>query len=181
MRKIIVAYSKLEDAKRIRSVLVRNGFSVLGIGTTGARALELASGDGEESLIICGYRLKDVAYRELSEMLPQGSLLLLITSPQRVGEELPDNVVFLPIPLKVDSLLQKVSALIVTSERKKSRKPPKRSAEEQELINRAKAVLMERNHMTEPEAHRYLQKCAMDSGTGIAETADMILLLIRNE
>lgn len=31
--------------------------------------------------------------------------------------------------------------------------------------------------MTEPEAHRYLQKCAMDSGTKIVETAEMVILL----
>ena len=34
---------------------------------------------------------------------------------------------------------------------------------------------MERNHMTEEEAHRYLQKTSMDSGTNLVETAQMLL------
>ena len=34
---------------------------------------------------------------------------------------------------------------------------------------------MARNHMTEEEAHRYIQKCSMDSGTNMAETAEMVL------
>ena len=38
-------------------------------------------------------------------------------------------------------------------------------------------VLMERNHMTEEEAFRYIQKSSMDSGTNMVETAQMILML----
>ena len=36
---------------------------------------------------------------------------------------------------------------------------------------------MLRNHMTEAQAHRYIQKCSMDSGTDMTETAYMILRL----
>ena len=37
---------------------------------------------------------------------------------------------------------------------------------------------MERNNMTEEEAHRYIQKCSMDSGTNLVETAQMVLTLL---
>ena len=46
-------------------------------------------------------------------------------------------------------------------------------------ITKAKELLMDRNHMTEVEAHRYLQKCSMDSGTGMVETAQMVISLIQ--
>ena len=36
---------------------------------------------------------------------------------------------------------------------------------------------MSRNNMTEEEAYRYLQKCSMDSGTGLTETAQMALAM----
>lgn len=36
---------------------------------------------------------------------------------------------------------------------------------------------MERNNMTENEAHRYIQKISMDSATNMAETAQMIIEL----
>ena len=42
-------------------------------------------------------------------------------------------------------------------------------------MDRAKAILLERNQMTEEEAHRYLQKTSMDNGTSFTETAQMIL------
>ena len=47
-----------------------------------------------------------------------------------------------------------------------------------ELINEAKALLMERNNLSEEEAHRYIQKRSMDNGTGLTETAQMILSLL---
>ena len=62
--------------------------------------------------------------------------------------------------------------------RKLRSRPKERSKEEQDLINEAKALLMERNNMTESEAHRYIQKCSMDSGTNLVETAQMIISLI---
>ena len=48
------------------------------------------------------------------------------------------------------------------------------------MISEAKALLMERNHMSEEEAHRYLQKSSMDSGTNMLETAQMVLTIMRD-
>jgi response regulator NasT len=62
--------------------------------------------------------------------------------------------------------------------RKQRLRPKERSMEEQNLIMRAKELLMERNNMTESEAHRYIQKCSMDSGTNLVETAQMVISLI---
>ena len=63
--------------------------------------------------------------------------------------------------------------------RKAKQKPKVRSEEELALLKAAKELLMERNHMTEEEAHRYIQKCSMDSGTGMVETAQMVLTMMR--
>ena len=46
------------------------------------------------------------------------------------------------------------------------------------MIDQAKALLMERNHMSESEAHRYLQKNSMESGTNMLETAQMVLMIL---
>ena len=44
-------------------------------------------------------------------------------------------------------------------------------------IDKAKAVLMEKRGMSEPEAYRYIQKSSMDNSNSMVETAQMILLL----
>ena len=57
--------------------------------------------------------------------------------------------------------------------------PKVRSDEDRKVLDEAKALLMERNGMTEEEAHRYIQKCSMDSGTNLVETAEMVLSMMK--
>ena len=47
------------------------------------------------------------------------------------------------------------------------------------MLKEAKEILMVRNHLTEEEAHKYLQKCSMDSGTNLVETAAMVLAMTK--
>ena len=42
MSSIIVVFPKKEIATNIRNILVRNGFDVIGVGVTGAQAVQLA-------------------------------------------------------------------------------------------------------------------------------------------
>lgn len=178
MQNIVVAFSKAEDAKNIRNILVRSGFDVHAVCTSGAQALA-ALGDLESGVLICGCRFEDMLYAELAEDMPKDFQMLLLASPAKVEQVLAENIVFLPMPLRVHELLGSLEMMLkdMTMRRKKARKAG-RSAADQQVINEAKALLMNRNNMTEPEAHRYLQKCAMDSGTGIVETAEMLISLI---
>ena len=56
---------------------------------------------------------------------------------------------------------------------RKRRNPAQRA-----VIEKAKSLLMERNNLTEEEAHRYLQKNSMESGTNMLETARMVLTIM---
>ena len=53
------------------------------------------------------------------------------------------------------------------------------AARQAQLIEQAKALLMERRGISEEEAHRYLQKTSMENGTNLPETASMILSLLK--
>jgi response regulator NasT len=52
----------------------------------------------------------------------------------------------------------------------------KRKLESRRLIDRAKALLIERLNLTEPEAHRRIQKAAMDSRRTMADIAQSVLV-----
>ena len=176
---IIVAYAKAEDARRIRTLLVRSGLDVAAVTTSGAQALAQAE-MLETGVIVCGYRLRDMLYRELAEDAPSGFRILVITSPVHLDEAVRmDNVLFLTTPVKTYELLQTLERMEIPGPRRRRGLSSGffRDEKEKESIEKAKAVLMERNSMTEPEAHRYLQKCAMDSGNKMTEAAEMILLL----
>lgn len=174
----IVVFSKLEDAKNIRNVLQRGGYPVAAVCTSGTQALSYADQLGE-GVIICGYRASDMIYAELRECLPTDFGMILVASKQVLSNYSEGDVVALSTPLRASDLLNTVE--MVTSEflrkRKKKKKGKERTEEEKKLLKEAKALLMERNHMTEEEAHRYLQKCSMDSGNSLIETAHMIFSL----
>ncbi len=53
--------------------------------------------------------------------------------------------------------------------------PVQRCEEDRRLVERAKERLMERQSMTEAEAHRYLQKRSMDSGVRLVDVARLVL------
>jgi len=182
LQSIIVAYFKEEDARKIRSLLAKRGIETAGIATTGAQVLSKVS-DLDEGVVICGCQLRDMNFLDLATSLPEQFRMMLICSPDRLGDqEIPENVVFLSTPLKVGELLQSLQDITgIYRSRRKIHLPPGRSAEDIEKMNKAKSILMERNHMTEPEAHRYLQKRAMDTGTGIVEIAEMVIMLASSQ
>jgi response regulator NasT len=181
MSHIIVAFSKRENAANIRNILMRSGMDVSAVCLTGAAVLQNAD-TWNEGIVICGYRMQDMQYTRLRELLPEQFEMLLAAPPDRwVGTELPDGVVGLPMPIKVHDLVSSVEMMIEAMERrrrKRRRKEKERSAGDKAVVDRAKAVLMERNNMSEEDAHRYLQKCSMESGTNMVETAQMVLTIM---
>ena len=181
MVNIIVAFPKIENGKSIKSILIKNGFHVNGLCTTGAKTLQYAD-MLEEGIVVCAGRLMDMACQQLREYLPDSFEMLVMSAPGSLEEEPMEHVLYLTMPLKVHELVSTMEMMAYAMERRKRKKKfrqPERSQEEKETLQKAKEVLMERNHMTEEEAHRYIQKSSMDSGTGLVEAAQMMLSLMQ--
>ena len=180
MNNIVIAFPKKEVANSIKKILAQSGYTVTAVANTGASALSSMNGLNM-GIIICGYRFSDMMYSEIYEYMPKEFQMLLIASAAGIMEKNVDNLMSLSIPLKVHELLQTVEMMdyTITRRRKKLRQRPRvRSKEDQEMLSSAKSVLMERNGFSEEEAHRYIQKRSMDNGTGLVETAQMILSLM---
>ena len=79
MGNIIITFLRINDAQNIRNILVRNGWGNVSIFTSGAGTLAMAD-QLESGVVICGYRLPDMAYMQLKEDLPAGFQMLLIAS-----------------------------------------------------------------------------------------------------
>ena len=180
---VIIVFPKMEHGRYIRRILQQNGFEVNAVCTTGAQALQHAN-ELSGGIVICGYRFADMLYTELYEYLPQQFEMLLIASAavcsSRERQKNRKEIVWLKMPLMVHELVRSMHMMSDSFLRKKKccRGKKERTDEENKLLSEAKALLMERNHMTEEEAHRYLQKRSMDNGTGIVETAQMVLSIM---
>lgn len=180
MTNIIVAFSKPEDGKNIKSILVRSGFSVIAVCTTASQVLSTCL-DWDGGILVSGYRFADMMYEELRDCLPSSMEMLVLSSPAHLVNPAPEGIICLAMPLKVQELVGTLQMMVhaqMKGRRRPRDKAKARSQKDLALISQAKALLMERNNMTEAEAHRYIQKCSMDSGTNMVETAQMVMSLM---
>lgn len=179
MGTIIIAMPKPEDTSRIASI-VRSSGLMLDIETcsTGAEILRTVN-DRDYGVVICSKRLRDISYSELAESIPAFFGMIVITSDPSV-EVYSERCLKLMTPFKRSDLISTIEMITSSFQRRRKRSrfvPHERSEEEKQILDRAKAVLMDRNGMTEPEAFRYIQKNSMDCSRSLIETAQMILSL----
>ena len=182
MSVIIVALPKIEDAKQIRKILMEHGFESIVSCNTAAAALVEANRH-QSGLIISGYKLPDMYYTEVCDCIPKFYEVLLMGTANAVSAA-NSGMMSITTPVKVYDLVNTVEMVYGQLERrykKANKRPKKRSEKEENYIKNAKFLLMERNHLSEEEAFRYIQKSSMDSGTNMVETAQMILTLIYDE
>ena len=104
MFNIIVVLPKPEDAKGIRNLLVKNGFHVDSVCTTGSHARSRMD-DLNDGLVICSYRMSDMMYHELHACLPKGFEMLLLASANVLQECDLRDIMSLAMPLKVHDLI----------------------------------------------------------------------------
>lgn len=173
---IIVVFPKIQDAKNIMNAISKQGFEVALACTTGAQAIGKAN-ELDNGIIISGYRLSDMYYADLYEYMPKGFELLLLASKEKLDNCYNNNIVCLEMPIKIRELVETLNMMTYRYERQRKKRKQKtaRKAEDKIKITQAKELLMERNHLTEEEAHYYLQKTSMDAGTAMVEVAEMIL------
>ena len=95
---IVIALPKIEDAKKIRTVLNRYGFTVAAVCNSGANALASIS-ELDGGVLLCGYHLQDMYYRDLLDYMPDYFEMLLMAS-RGVISEAPTSILCVGMPLK---------------------------------------------------------------------------------
>lgn len=180
MLEIIIVLPKIEEANQLKNLLIRSGFDVHAVCTTGAQALSFAD-ELDAGIVISGYKLPDMLYRELNDCLPKGFEMLLLASAARFSEIGGGNIVAVSMPLKTRDLMNTLQMMMEAYRKQRKRasmRPKQRSEGDRAVLDKAKLILMQRNNMSEEEAHRYIQKNSMDSGVGLIEMAEMIISML---
>ena len=181
MTNVIVVFPKIDNAKHIRGILVKNGFGVNAVCTCASQAIVAADSLGD-GIIVCGYKLPDMMYHELHQCLYPRFEMLLVASKNSIEEGISNDIISLAMPIKINDLINTLEMMVYNAERRKRRHkamPKKRNDRDQGIIIEAKKLLIERNNMTEDEAHRYLQKCSMDNGSNMIEKSLMVMSLLK--
>lgn len=173
---IIIAMPRIEDAERLAVILRGKGFFVDFTCDSAADVLRHASYD-DSGVVICGYKLKDMPHMELLELLPEHYEMILTVSAAR-WDMCADDVLKVELPLKVGDFVrtvEMVSSRMEAGRRKGGKGPGGRTKAQQEIVEKAQRLLIERNGMERTEAYRYIQKQSMNSGNSMVEVATTIL------
>lgn len=166
MIRIAVAFSGEEGRQILCRMLETRGFSVRFRCRTGAEAIRAVKMMGGGT-VVCAARLSDMSAGEIAEALGSGASVIAVGRPAQLEACGSAPFALLPVPLGADALAQAVqSALARDNDR-----VPVRSDGDREIVARAKALLMQRDSLTEPEAHRFLQRAAMARGVKMAVIA----------
>lgn len=174
MEKIIVAFESEKTALRVKELLEGGGAAACLVCRT-ADQVRRAINKLPVPAVVCGYKLGDQTAELLFDDLPLSCAMLVLASQNLLELMQNDDIFRLPTPVSRGDLAASVRMLLQIGRRLERYVRPRRSREEQSLIDQAKRLLMDRNDMTEEQAHRYLQKKSMDSGAKLVQTAQLVL------
>ena len=174
MDQVIVAFESSQTAERIRDIL-ESGVTASCVLCRTADQVRRAVHKFHITAVVCGFKLADQGAEALFRDLPP-TCAMLVLAPQNLLELLQEEDIFrLATPVSKGDLTGSVRMLLQMGRRLERTFKPRRSSEEQALIDQAKALLMERSGMSEAQAHRFLQKTSMDNSARLVQTAQMIL------
>lgn len=174
MEKIIVAFENERTARRITELLEGGGAAACLVCRTAdqvrrtIRKLPIPA-------VVCGYKLGDQTAELLFDDLPPTCAMLVVAPQEQLDLMENDDIFRLPSPVTRGDLLASVRLLLQVGRRLERYGRPQRDTEELALIQRAKALLMDRHGLSEAQAHYYLQKESMDSGAKLVQIARLVL------
>jgi len=178
MKGIIIACPNADNAGKLRSLISENGYPVTGVCASGSQAIRLSQ-QMDGGVIVCTHRLSDMMAADLASLLPVDYDILILLNRNQSVDRYSTNILTLPVSIKKTELFHSIDMLLQTSSYSSGpetvqEKPVRSDCEKQEIEN-AKQKLIDHYLMTEPEAHRFLQKRSMDSGSKLIDMARLIL------
>jgi len=174
MDRVVVAFEGETNLVRIRDMLEHGGISVSKSCHSGAEVIRTMKKLGG-GIVVCSYKLGDMMASELAYNLHRIALVVAIAPANQMALCENEELFKLPSPVTRSDLLASVRMLLQMEERYLRMMLPHRSGEDEALVARAKELLISRNCMTEEEAHRFIQKKSMDTGSKMVDTARMII------
>ena len=171
---VIVAFESDKSRERIRDILESSGTADCILCRSAAEVKRAAQALGVTA-VVCGFKLADQTAEDLFEDLPPACSMLVVAVQSMLDLCENEDIFRLASPVRRGDLIASVGMLLRMGHRLEKYVRPRRSREEESAIREAKALLMDRNGMSEEQAHRFLQKRSMDAGVRLGQAARLVL------
>ena len=185
MNRALIVSSSAENAELVEQLLNAEGYGIIACAASGSEARRLIAGDTEPELIVIYTPLSDEFGQDLAEMIAENTsagIILICRGDiaDDIGDKVSDSgICVVPEPLNKQLLSRSVKLVTATRSRmmglKKENADLLTKIDEMRLINRAKCTLMQYLKFTEPQAHKYIEKQAMNTRQTRREVAMRIL------
>lgn len=171
---IIVAFGNEKTADTVVRMLSIGGIGVSVECTSAAEVRKQMSYFGS-GILICGYNMRDSSVISLIDDIPDSFSVILIGNYSQINMCESERVFKLAVPLSKADLIYSVTMLMNMESKYRTSAAPVRAESEKALIEEAKRLLIDKYNMNEEQAHRYMQKKSMNTGTKLVEIARIIL------
>lgn len=171
MERIILGFSKDETAEKMTRMLFGGGYEIVTNCHSKSELIRAVRATGAD-IAIMGFKLCDATVNEVFEDLPDGVRLAAMVKSEHQHLIMHDGIFIIPLPVNRVGL---VSGLDILTKDLKRQRRPKRNDEDRKIIEKAKQILMDKHMMSEEQAHRFIQKRSMDTGSKFVDTAKYIL------
>ena len=170
MTRTIIAAASEASREQMSRLLASSGYSVYRCCASES-TLRRALTESEDSILVFIGLLPDCKPDDLIWDYGDRVQILWIAKPA-VLEDCESRSIFrLALPTSGQTVIGALEMLLQLHRRNM----PRRTGQDRELVERAKAILMKQMQLTEPEAHHLLQKQAMDRGVRMTEYAARII------
>ena len=170
MARIIVASAVQSSRDQLYRLLSSSGFAVFRSCASGSE-LRRALNECEDAIVILIGSMKDCKADELKWDWGDRIHILLIAKPDVLEACESDEVFRLTLPASGQAVTGAVEMLSQLHQMRL----PKRSFSDRNAVEQAKRFIMEKQKLSEKEAHRLLQQYAMNHGMKMADYAAQIL------
>ena len=177
--RILTVFPDPNEQLYVRRLLASEGFGVRGEYAAGSQALRRIHEMGG-GIVICSYMLADMTAADLAADLDRedGAFLLVVAQPQMLDYCSDAKVYKLPLPLARAELISSVEMLLRLEDEYLRRTIPARSEAENATLARAKRLLEKVYHLSESDAHHFIQKKSMSDGIKMADAAARVIRAI---
>lgn len=175
MVRTVVAFESEKDQEAIAGLLEKNGISVKYKCRTGLETIRAVKQMGG-GIVVAGYKFPDMTTENMAfQLKDDNTAILMIAKGTQLDMVENDDIFRIPAPFRPAELIGAVSMLLQLDQKRSKTSAEKRTDSEKQLISQAKTLLMEQEHYTEDQAHRYLQRRSMETSLKMTEVAKLII------
>lgn len=176
MARIVIAGSSEQSRSQISRLLASSGYPIFRC-CTNAGELRRALNEAEDGVLILAGQMPDCSPDELALDYGERVQILLIAKPAVLEACEAQDIFRLAMPTSSHAVLGSVEMLTQLHQMRM----PKRGNKDRALVEKAKRLLMNRQKLSEAEAHRAMQQYAMNHGMKMTEYAIKVIAWYEEE